>query len=651
MAGEIEIKKNNMHLINAPAGSGKTTYIRSQLKNICIHEPKSKILCITYTNRAASELAKDLDSSNITIGTIHSYINNLIAPFYSHKEVIALYWKIYGFQIRERIANAAGNEKINESNQHYREKYGELTEETVKAHLVEISYGEKPFTSLYTGELSHDDLLIFANRLIKEHPTLLRKIGDKYNYIFIDEYQDTSADILDIFYEVAQYKKSVHLYLLGDRMQQIYKNYDGSFEEKLKRFDTSNRLETNFRSIGKIVQILNNIYNLDPLKQKPTDYNSKVEPEIDPCVIISQNPKECICDFQKRFPKILVLYLMNKEKYQEIGAENLYKAYSGMDKYSFGKKYSATDVLSDTSNDNPDILIRFLFLLDSIITSYADGNYGKVISICRNEHSYFESAQFKINVHADKKHLKDKFDVVWNAYEKETSSIGSIITCLLDTGLIKDAARRDFMENAEYSSVLSISVIEVKRLSTYLRNPHISTQHGVKGESYPSVIFMASDNYTTPNVRIYQFFKLWSIVDFSLPEFENLFYSYRETVKEVEAQLGIKTSELTIETHNENKAILIKYSNQILDTYQNNTLFSILCRSDFTSYLAKQTVKNAKKIFNINQIEGILTAYKLFYVGCSRARKNLIIVVDEKKVSDFKDTFIKKLQKIGFKVK
>ena len=96
---------------------------------------------------------------------------------------------------------------------------------------------------------------------------------------------------------------------------------------------------------------------------------------------------------------------------------------------------------------------------------------------------------------------------------------------------------------------------------------------------------------------------------------------------------------------------IIKYSNQILDTYQNNTLFSILCRSDFTSYLAKQTVKNAKKIFNINQIEGILTAYKLFYVGCSRARKNLIIVVDEKKVSDFKDTFIKKLQKIGFKVK
>lgn len=35
-----EIKKNNKHLINAPAGSGKTTYIRNQLKSICINKPE-----------------------------------------------------------------------------------------------------------------------------------------------------------------------------------------------------------------------------------------------------------------------------------------------------------------------------------------------------------------------------------------------------------------------------------------------------------------------------------------------------------------------------------------------------------------------------------------------------------------------------------
>ena len=92
MAGKI---KNNKHLINAPAGSGKTTYIRNELKSICLNNPESRILCITYTNRAANELKKNLEGANITVSTIHSYINDLISPFYSHKEALDLYWEIY----------------------------------------------------------------------------------------------------------------------------------------------------------------------------------------------------------------------------------------------------------------------------------------------------------------------------------------------------------------------------------------------------------------------------------------------------------------------------------------------------------------------------------------------------------------------------
>lgn len=100
MAGEIA---NNKHLINAPAGSGKTTNIRTRLKSICLKEPKSKILCITYTNRAADELKKDLDSANVTVSTIHSYINDLISPFYPLKEALDLYWEIFKEKIEARI--------------------------------------------------------------------------------------------------------------------------------------------------------------------------------------------------------------------------------------------------------------------------------------------------------------------------------------------------------------------------------------------------------------------------------------------------------------------------------------------------------------------------------------------------------------------
>lgn len=651
MAGEI--KKNNKHLINAPAGSGKTTYIREQLKSICLNSPKSKILCITYTNRAADELKKNLDSENITVNTIHSYINDLISPFYSHKETLDLYWEIYGQKINERIMNVANDDHIRESNEHYIERYGELTENIIRKNLSTVSYGEMPFTSLYTGKLSHDDLLMFANRLIKRYPVLLRKIGDKYNYIFIDEYQDTSGYILDIFYDAVKDRESVQLYLLGDRMQQIYQNYDGSFEEKLKEFDTSDRLEINFRSIERIVSILNKIYNDRFFEQQPSENNIGVTPDVAPQVIFTSNVKDLVCKLQNTYPEILTLYLMNKEKYEEIGANNLYHAYENMEAYSFGRKYSPTDILSDMSSDNPDALIKFLFLVNNVMQFYLNGNYGMVISVCKKEDRYFNTSQFKIKRHVDKKHIKDKLDAVKEVYEKDGCLIGDVIKCLFDNGLIPEDIKNGFEESAEYQRVLDIEFKEIKNLGNYLSMPHISTQHGVKGESHQSVIFVAADNNTTPNVRMYAFFDLWSQLDFSLPEFEALFYSYSSTIKTVEAELGMKINELTAETHNKNeknRAILVKYSNQVLDTYEDNPLFDVLCKDDFIAYLSKQNVGNAKKIFKITKIEGILTAYKLFYVGCSRARKNLIVVVDENKVKKFKDAFIEKVQDIGFSV-
>ena len=122
---------------------------------------------------------------------------------------------------------------------------------------------------------------------------------------------------------------------------------------------------------------------------------------------------------------------------------------------------------------------------------------------------------------------------------------------------------------------------------------------------------------------------------------------------EVEAKLGMKTSELNAETHNKNEAnkkLLAEYCNQVLNTYRDNKLFEVLLKNDFTTYLGKSNVGNAQKIFKITTLEGILTAYKLFYVGCSRARKNLIIVVDETKINKFENEFKEKLASIGLEI-
>lgn len=64
---------------------------------------------------------------------------------------------------------------------------------------------------------------------------------------------------------------------------------------------------------------------------------------------------------------------------------------------------------------------------------------------------------------------------------------------------------------------------EVKNLANYLNMPHISTQHGVKGESHPSVIFMASDNNSNPNVRMYPFLSCGRSWIFLFPNLKTYF--------------------------------------------------------------------------------------------------------------------------------
>lgn len=223
----------NLFLVNAPAGSGKTTWIRKSVGKYLLQNPNDNVLCITYTNRAAEELGKDIDSNKVYFGTIHSFINDFIGSFFSHESILNLYWEVYKDQIVERIKNVSQNSNWAESNRRYIEKYGSLTPEIVRSNITKISYNQAPFNSLYRGTLGHDDLVSFTRLAVERFPVIKKKISDKYQLVFIDEYQDTAADVLQIFYFSILGKKS-RLYLLGDKMQQIYRNYNGEFENYFK---------------------------------------------------------------------------------------------------------------------------------------------------------------------------------------------------------------------------------------------------------------------------------------------------------------------------------------------------------------------------------------------------------------------------------
>lgn len=642
----------NIYLINAPAGSGKTTKIKSMLINHITSNPDDNILCITYTNRAADELKEGIESNKIFFGTIHSFINTFINPFFSHNYVLDLFWEIYEDQIVRRIKNEDNEPHINESNQKYLDKYGSLNIDTLKSNIKKISYNETSFNSLYYGGLSHDDLIIFTKKVSDKYPIIKNKISKKYQVIFIDEYQDTTSEVLQLFFS-SVVNSHTKMYLLGDKMQQIYSNYDGSFENEFKLFNKDIALTVNHRSIPVIIEILNNLYNDSEMIQGVYEKNRDIKPDFKPRIILCKSFDSILEENKKKYPNTLILYLFNQNKFNEIGVGNLYNSFNRMEKYSFSRKYKATDVLSDTSSENPDPVMRFLFLLHQAYCYFKTEQYGNLISLCKNNKNFFDIKTCTLVAHSDKIRLKNIWNEVFKIYDNDTATIQEILDSLNDKKVIRGDFISGIYESLEYEDTLTVEIKEIKLLAQYLNDPHISTQHGVKGESHDTVIFVADDSRNTPLVYMYNFFEIWSKIDFSLKEFEGFYYEYLKFILSVEKELGMKINDLNANSHNKNeknKKLLMEKSEEILSKFNESDLFNYLCKNIYVEYLNKPIVGNVKKCFKNSTVYGVLSAYRLFYVGCSRARRNLTILVNESKINPFRDEFTKKAIETGFKI-
>jgi DNA helicase-2/ATP-dependent DNA helicase PcrA len=648
----VDGKIENVYLINAPAGSGKTTKIKYMLLEHITCNPKDNILCITYTNRAADELQYGINSSKISFGTIHSFINSFISVFFTHKNILDLYWDVYENQIVNRIKNLSNDKHIAESNQKYIDKYGSLDCETIKNNLKKISYNETSFNSLFYGGLSHDDLIFFTKIAVDRYPIIKNKISKKYQAIFIDEYQDTSSDVLDLFFDAVK-NTDTKLYLLGDKMQQIYRNYDGAFEKKFEILNKEITLKTNHRSIGTIVNILNKIYNDKNYYQEPYEKNKDIAPDYNPQIIICEKVENEIERIKHENPDTLILFLLNKNKFKEIGCENLYNSFNGMKKYSFSHKHKATDIIIDSSPENPDPLMRIMFLCHKAILFFMMKQYGNIISLCRSNQKFFNYETCIIRGHSDKQRIKSIWEDVSKIYNDDVNmvSIEEFLNTLKNKKIINNEYLNSICEMKEYETTLAISIKEFRLIATYIEDPHVSTQHGVKGESHDTVLFVADNSSNNPIVYMYKFFEIWSKLDFSLNDFDKFYYEYYNFIINVERELGVNISDLNAELHNKNeknKELLKRKSLEILETFKGNALFEYLCRELYNTYLNNPTVGNIKKCFKHGTVYGVLSAYRLFYVGCSRARRNLTVLVSKDKISNFRESFIDKLKTIGF---
>ena len=653
-------QQNNFYNINAPAGSGKTYFISKTINDILNNEPFVKILCITYTNRASEVMQERIISPNVEISTIHSFLNDFLKPFFSNDKIINFYFEIYKEEIKTTLDNSG---KLVEW---YKERFsvdGDVSEEIIKSNL-KIYYNERQSSFVLDGGLSHDDLLYFSFKLIERFPKIGFKLREMYNYIFIDEVQDTSTEVLRFFYNSAR-GSSTKVYFLGDKMQEIYNKYDGSFESEFGEFDSSlsQTFTTNYRSSKEIVDLLNHLY-LSVSRVTQNSYIGKKDQL--PQLVFTDNIETYLSNNSEVYEKFYKLRTVNRKRFENINnsgesAEEIYTKYQEI--YPNNGRISVMDVLVNSNYDeNPDELMSFLSLLFQVLSEYHNKNYGEMIRLLKNSKNnlsfgksipVFDSSILKIEFHQDKVKLKEKMDLFVKLLESK-ELLGIVIQELVANKVISDdfykfiflyAKNGDFL----YTDLFCSSIELFKLIDEYNRNPMVSTQHGVKGEGHKKILFVA-ENSSNPGIKIYEFLNLFTRFytqnEFNFDSFQQFYYDFNHDILSLEEKLEKKISKIKAE---DREQYFDDFQN-IYNKYLENEYFKFICLNQNTLQLREKTcLADMKIIFNNNTVRSILTAYKLFYVGCSRAEEELVVLINSSQIDNVKE-FKNCFKQIGFQI-
>lgn len=331
-------------------------------------------------------------------------------------------------------------------------------------------------------------------------------------------------------------------------------------------------------------------------------------------------------------------------------SQHLYNAFDKMEKYSFGKAVSAVDVLTTHYEDNPDALLKVLFCVVELLRLYKAQQYGSIIQILKGNKSVFSKDSWDIKTHNDKQTVFNSIKRVFNIAESENKTIADLIRCLADAHLLNEAYLSGIVDDADYKLAELVLIIEVVRVADYLCNPKVSTQHGVKGESHDSVVFAAEDSSSNPCVAMYRFFEMWGQIPISAKTLNQFYYDFAAEVDNTQRSIGIKGSELNKKTYMENEEMIKGKLHTVFDRFKYDPYFQFIYGAAYESYFSKPGVTKAKDCLKDNAVYGVLSAYKLFYVGCSRARRNLTILLDSSKIKGNLELQKKRFEEIGFQV-
>ena len=278
-------------LILAGAGSGKTRVLTVRTAHL-IHTgiPSGQVLAVTFTNKAAREMKERVSEilkgvSNArgpTVSTFHSLCLNILRreierlgyrkdfTIYDTSDQLSLLRNILTEvkfadktfkveEVMERISRSKNSMPAPRSRAVAGDKGKQADDlETISEYL----YPRYLDSLKALNAVDFDDLLLLTIRLFKEHPDALDKYRDRFRYIMVDEYQDTNRVQYDFIRLLAGERKN--LCVVGDDDQSIYAWRGASLSNILdfeKDFPGAAvvRLEQNYRSLGNILKAANGV--------------------------------------------------------------------------------------------------------------------------------------------------------------------------------------------------------------------------------------------------------------------------------------------------------------------------------------------------------------------------------------------------------
>ena len=306
---EAVVYTDGPSLVVAGAGSGKTRVLTYKIAYLLRQGlPPQSILALTFTNKAAREMKERIASltdertaRRLWMGTFHSLFSRILrseAERIGYPSNFTIYDaadsknllrsiikemqlddKVYRLgMVQSRISNAKNalvTYKAYEQNK-------ELVQHDMdtKVPLMREIYKRYQNRCLQAGAMDFDDLLLQTNLLFRDHPDVLEKYRNFFQFVLVDEYQDTNFAQHLIVQRLCEHHQRICV--VGDDAQSIY-SFRGANIDNILQFKNQYpgcrifKLERNYRSTQNIVNAANSLIHKNTMQIRKTVYSEKEE--------------------------------------------------------------------------------------------------------------------------------------------------------------------------------------------------------------------------------------------------------------------------------------------------------------------------------------------------------------------------------------